>query len=554
MVTIKQVNAKSFLLLSASAVLALTSACTGGGGNSGGTATPQATTGADKGEPVGKYDPPVTITMVRDQETNTTFPEGDSMENNVYTRAYKDELGIEIKNEWITDSTQYWEKLNIAITSGDLPDIFRVKPSQLKELAEAGMLADLTEVYKKHSVPLTDEKFKEDGGIGLNSATINGKLYGLPYVTAAIDGATMLWVRKDWLDNLGLPEPKTMDDIINIARAFKTKDPDKNGKDDTQGFGFVKNIFGGGGGMLGFFNGYHAYPNIWFKDPSTGKLVNGLVKPETKQALAKLQALYKEGLIDKEFTTKSGIGPDVIAGKVGLFYGTMSNPLNPLQQTLDKDPNAKWHYYPITSVDSKPAKPQISYNPPHYYVVSKDSKHPAALIKLMNFFIEKTFGKTSDYKYQYVGTHSSHKYAFVRNFGVTKNVDNWKTIKEVYKSGDVSKLNPEQKGYYDQMKQYEAGTAAMWKYSKIFGPEGSLSLVDKYVNEKLLQIDEFYGLPTDNMVEKSGPMSDLANETFTKIILGDSIDNFDKFVADWNKLGGESITNEVNEWYAKNKK
>ncbi|MBB6730890.1 extracellular solute-binding protein [Cohnella zeiphila] len=552
-------------MASSSVMLALTAACSGNSeeGGASGSASSGASAGAsagasnaaqasDNGDPMGKYDPAITVTMVRDMPDNLTFPDGDSMDNNIYTRSYRDELGINLKYDWITDSTQYNEKLNIAITSGELPDIYSVSPVQLKELAEAGQVADLTEVYDKYATPLSKQKFNEDEGIGLKSATFDGKLMALPYVTAAIDGATMLWVRKDWLDKLGLQEPKTIDDVVEIARAFTTKDPDGNGKNDTIGLATGQKIFGGAGGLLAFFNGYHTYPNAWVPDES-GQLVNGLIQPATKQALAKLQEMYKEGLIDKEFTTKTGVGPDVIAGKVGMFYGTMSNPLNPLIQSKEKDPKADWQYYPIASNDDQPAKPQISYTPPTYYVVNKNAQHPEALMKLMNYFIEKAFGETADYTYMYQGSNRTHQYAPVRNFGVTKNVDNWKLIKEATASGDAGKLNPEQKGYYDDIQKFKGGDPTKWDIADIFGTDGSLSLVDKYVSSDQLLVDGFYGLPTGSMVEKSGPLGDLALETFTKIILGAPVDNFDKFVADWKKLGGDDITKDVNEWAATQK-
>jgi putative aldouronate transport system substrate-binding protein len=60
----------------------------------------------------------------------------------------------------------------------------------------------------------------------------------------------------------------------------------------------------------------------------------------------------------------------------------------------------------------------------------------------------------------------------------------------------------------------------------------------------------FVGAPTETMTSKMSTLTDLQDEVFTKIILGEeSIDAFDKFVEDFNALGGEDITREVNEWY-----
>ena len=43
----------------------------------------------------------------------------------------------------------------------------------------------------------------------------------------------------------------------------------------------------------------------------------------------------------------------------------------------------------------------------------------------------------------------------------------------------------------------------------------------------------------------------MRDEIYTKIIIGESsIDDFDTFVADFNKLGGDDMTAEVNEWYS----
>ncbi len=44
-----------------------------------------------------------------------------------------------------------------------------------------------------------------------------------------------MWIRQDWLDNLGLEVPRTWDEMAAVAEAFVTQDPDGNGEDDTIG-------------------------------------------------------------------------------------------------------------------------------------------------------------------------------------------------------------------------------------------------------------------------------------------------------------------------------
>jgi putative aldouronate transport system substrate-binding protein len=61
--------------------------------------------------------------------------------------------------------------------------------------------------------------------------------------------------------------------------------------------------------------------------------------------------------------------------------------------------------------------------------------------------------------------------------------------------------------------------------------------------------NKFVGAPTKTMVQANSTLSKLQEETYIKMIMEDKADEFDKFVNSWNKLGGEQITKEVNEWY-----
>lgn len=52
-------------------------------------------------------------------------------------------------------------------------------------------------------------------------------------------------------------------------------------------------------------------------------------------------------------------------------------------------------------------------------------------------------------------------------------------------------------------------------------------------------------------MEKKPVLDAKMSEVIIKIIMNQvSIDEFDKFVEEWKKLGGDDITAEVNEWYA----
>jgi len=91
------------------------------------------------------------------------------------------------------------------------------------------------------------------------------------------------------------------------------------------------------------------------------------------------------------------------------------------------------------------------------------------------------------------------------------------------------------------------GDATNWGMSKVFGREGSYSVIDKLLSANLFKPSEFIKSPTKTMTIKNATLQKLEIQTYTKIIMGESLDSFDKFVEDWKKLGGDQITVEVNE-------
>ncbi|QGG54750.1 extracellular solute-binding protein [Paenibacillus sp. FSL W8-1187] len=546
-------------------LLAITSACSSNGGSGGnaangaagspeGTASPSAQPSAAPVDPNAKYDPPIELTTVRYTDSSFKFNGGDSIDDNVWYRAYESELGIQVKNQWVVSGDQYSQKMNLSITSGELPDLFMVDSKQFQQLAEADMLEDLTPLLETYGSPLTKEMV-ERGTNAKAAASYDGKLLAIPPAEDYLGGAPLLWVRTDWLKKLNLPEPKTMDDFMAIADAFTNQDPDGNGKKDTYALAGSKDLFGGYPDFTGLMNGYHAYANIWIKDDS-GKLVYGSVQPEMKTALGKLQELYKAGMIDKEFAVKDGGKSAELqaAGKVGMSYGAMWNPLWPLQDSVTKDPNAEWGAYPVLSADSEPAKAQSKADFNSFWVVRKGAEHPEAIIKLFNLYNEKIVSENAEP----ATFHSKDgveffKYALMSNgFGTPEGLlAIHKQVVAALESGDPAALNPEGKDYYDKIKKFQDGDKANWGTNKVFGVGGSWDVIGKnYVDAGNLMKSEFFGAQTPTMSEKQAILDKLVLETFTKIILGASLDTFDKFVTDWSKLGGEQITKEVNDWYA----
>ncbi|MBU7316595.1 extracellular solute-binding protein [Paenibacillus oleatilyticus] len=516
--------------------------------------------------PLGKYSPPIDVRAVRGINGSFKFPQGEDISNNLWAKTYKEEYGINLTYDWVADNSggnesAYNKKLNLMIASGQLPDIVAVNSKQFKQLAEDGKLADLTEAFEKFATPYTKDVAKQDGGMAMSSATINGKLLAIPGFNGNITNANVVWIRSDWMKKLNLPEPKTMQDLFAIMEAFATKDPNGDGGKGVIGLAANKNIYDGFADLLGFFNGYHAYPNgMWIKDDA-GQLVYGGIQKEMKPALAKLQELYKSGLIDKEFGAKDAAKEAELFGqnKLGITFGANSNPYYPFDDARKRNPEMDWKAYPIPSIDDKPARPAVGFPISTYYVVNKNFKHPEVVVKMFNANFEKFFGKTGDWNTWGVTKDrlEAFKWPFVYGFPPDKDVPGrYEALKKAIETNDPSAMNGEQKADFDAYQAYKNGDQTKWATVRQAGPtDSSFAVLNHYKQNNLLYTNEYRSsLQTDTMTLKWSTLLNLEKEMITKIILGASLDEFDKFVENWKKSGGDQITKEVNDWAANSKK
>src|SRR5690606_24441558 len=124
--------------------------------------------------------------------------------------------------------------------------------------------------------------------------TINGEIYAIPQSKYNLK---VIWMRKDWLDNLGLEVPQTTDEFYEVLKAFTYNDPDQNGKDDTIGMVNAKYVHD----LLPLFYAFGA--DYFFKEDENGQIYDGFTQPEMKDALDYIKMLMDEGVLDKEWVT-----------------------------------------------------------------------------------------------------------------------------------------------------------------------------------------------------------------------------------------------------------
>ncbi|WP_309119247.1 extracellular solute-binding protein [Paenibacillus sp.] len=551
--------------LTIAALATATAACSTGsptGGESNPPAGASEPSAALASGPLDKFEPEITLTSVRaDLGTNYKYDQGETIDNNVWIQEYKEKLGINLTYQWVVPSEQYQQKFGVALASNDLPDVFDVDIKNLKLLTENDVIADLTEVYEQYATPLTKSVIEGDGGLMLGTAKIGGKLMAIPETLSMLDNVEIIWIRKDWLEKLNLPVPTTMDELVKTAEAFVTQDPDGNGEADTYGFAFNKDaVIGnvtGWADIAPIFYAFHAYPNGWIKDDS-GHLVSGTIQPEVKTTLAFLNDLYNRKMIDPEFGVKDGtkVAESTTAGKIGIAYGAMWNSIWPLNSSKEnaEDPG-DWIPIPPVSSDDKPVLSLVSNPAANYHVVNKNFEHPEALIKMINLWVENTVGPNANND-KYSTTSEGKEVFKMSMFRVWKpkqNLESFQAVRGALEKKDPTGLNSTDKSNYEKVLAYEGGDVKSWGYASVFGPGGSQSILEQIDQNNQMIFNEFYGAPTQSMIDKGATLGKMQSETFLKIIMGKApIDEFDNFVEQWRKLGGDDITKEVNEWYQSN--
>ncbi len=140
----------------------------------------------------------------------------------------EEETGI--KFEWTEIQGSAWnEMLGVTLASKDLPDAI-IGGANLPLYADSFLpLNNLLGDY----APYAQEYFNKHPEIKFASTLPDGNLYSLPLVHITGNNAPVGYaINKVWLDNLSLDIPETTEELYNVLKAFKEKDPNKNNEQD----------------------------------------------------------------------------------------------------------------------------------------------------------------------------------------------------------------------------------------------------------------------------------------------------------------------------------
>lgn len=499
--------------------------------------------------PFSKYKETVVFSQGKGGLRDKNLPEGHNLGDNDYYRYIEGRINVKVKNAWELNGDAYTQKVSMSVASGDIPDVMIVNKQTLSQLVESDLIQDLTEVYNKTASPHIKECYDSFKGRILPAATYDGKLMALP--ATYIGGEhNQLWIRKDWLDKLGLAEPKTIDDIIKIAKAFIEKDPDGNGKADTIGLTGSADIAGYYSTLHTFdtvFSLFNAYPRQWMKDAS-GNVFYGSTAPEMKPALAKLNEMYKAGIIDKQFAVRKSEDTNalLVNNNCGIFFGAWWIPYWPLMDAVKSNPKADWKPYNAPLDENGMMKIWTQKPANNYLVVRKGYEHPEAVMKVLN--VQQDGMRGFDPKgveiYKGLGVGWT-MWPFSLQIDYEDAVYRmYKNVKKALDEKNPEPLRFDYKNVYENcMKELANPKADASAWAEYCARIDGQALTFAGNVERVACA--FYDT-TPTMETKWTTLKKLEDETLLKIVLGDkSVDEFDKFVEQWKKLGGDEITKEI---------
>ncbi|KFI47873.1 extracellular solute-binding protein [Bifidobacterium biavatii] len=366
--------------------------------------------------------PIVTILVV--QNTNQI-----SIKEMQWAKDIAKEAGVQI--EWKpTLDTAWGQQKNASLAAGDIADL-NIRAYNPDDTAQnTGAFEDLSKDMDKlpnvkafFDAKPTAKKFVESDGAIRVLPSDRGKAF-------AASGQHML-INKTWLDKLGLKAPTTWSELTKVLEAFKTQDPNGNGKadeipinlralpTDTLAGWWSPFLFLNSTGIATHYNSGPSQQGIYVKD---GKVGNVMQTDEFRQVLNYLASLTKSGLAPKDWVTtdkydsRNQVGGDT--AQVGVVFGWDQTAFG----GYDSDLYKQYVAIPVPSADGVSADKTVwdasgisgaNEFEDYHMSMSANAANKDACLKLINLFYSEKYSvqqlwgsfdtylkKTGDHSYE----------------------------------------------------------------------------------------------------------------------------------------------------------
>lgn len=506
----------------------------------------------------------VTIMMGRQTLQNPKLPEGDTYENNAYTRMLEDKLNVKIVDEFEANGDDYDRQVSLALSAGDIPDIMKVTTlDELQELYENDLIADLTESYESHASDYLKGIYDSYGGRALENVTFDGKIMALPG-TNADSGPSIVWIRSDWMDSLGITVDEdgngciTIEELEMVAKEFVDKNP--GNAENVVGIALASWLTSGDPdgtySMNSLAYAMGAFPKTWYE--KDGGIIYGSTTEEMKNALSTAAGWYRDGILDPQVGTRTW--DDITAllanGQTGIAFGTWHIPDWLLNNVYALNKDASFQAYALEDANGKVnCKHNDATN--GYMVVSKEFAHPELAVEIANLFYDELANSSSVAeefpevaKYMEDGVDGSTRPFNIEVNSYTSLLDDYKDLKQCL-DGEITVEeihSAEQRTNAAVIGAYLEGTEDATGWAKYHSRMKGVNLIYELTEQELFSwLTPVFPQTTPTMETNWANLEKLEEETFIKIVTGveDVETGFAQFVENWNAQGGAQIIDEI---------
>lgn len=442
--------------------------------------------------------------------------------DNEAVKIIEEHTGTKLDITWVPNSA-YNDKINATIAAGELPQIMMIasnKGQGIINAARSGMFWEIGPYLKDYP------NLSKLNPLVLSNIAVDGKVYGIFRSRPVAREGIIL--RKDWLNAVGLAEPKTIDEFYQVIKAFSTKDPDKNGKDDT--FGMYE-----GRGMNGFQTilGWYGGPNLY--GIQDNKVVPDFMTKEYVDALKMYKRLYDEKLINQDFAVVPGTKRQeaINQGKAGLIISTMDDVNAGFNDLAKANPNAVLDV--VSRINGPKGERLMLFNGGYVgtYMFPKTSVKTEADLKQILGFMDKLADKKLQNLFEW-GIEGKHF-----------KVENGKPARTDGKAYETD-INSIYQIRFDDGSLVDAGEDApiVRKYKQMFKDNASIAVANP--------AESFQSAA---LAEKGSEITKIIQDARIKFIMG-TIDEagWNQALEQWKRSGGDKVIEEYTAQYLKLKK
>ncbi len=464
-----------------------------------------------------------------------------TIENNRWTRWINENGPVDVEFVAVP-RTNPQDKLYVLFASGTAPDlVFEYSPSIRSTLYQQGQLMPIGEMIEKYSTNYQEiaEKYPNILSAGLMN---DGQVYAFGKINASAVTRCVL-IRQDWLDNLGLEMPQTLEDYYEVCRAFCEDDPDGNGENDTYA-------------MAMSYRANETFNQMLYGDvimEGDDEMRYGWDDIARKLEFKKW--LYDNSYIDREFmsdTNGANALQSFLNGKTGilpwLYTLNRSWALGDYTTFRKNVPEGKLTVAPYPELDGVRYMPTLTNPAQITAFVNANCSNPEAVMQYVDFACSKEFAMAFTY-----GIEGEH-YEMIDGMPVITNTE--KFTNEVSWAGDFAMLKGKDAlaeyqsdtDGFDLSNEIEAEAYEIYKDSLKLYLDDSLSYAGLTHSEHMPQLPEELSLINANID---------VNTFFDRAVVSGESYSVEAAIEDakaaWEQGGGDQIMDWWQNWYANDK-